>query len=130
MPMLHPSIPAGPFDLAALLEYEPPVRWRPEPEDQVVGNLVKIEPRTSFKQTAVHMWLLVPPKAFDEHDHLYVTVRCAGVILSKAVGTLRPVVGEKVALRYEGMQSTADGQREYRFFRMGVRRGGRWVMTR
>lgn len=132
--MLHPSIPPGPFDLGALLEYEPPVYWRPDEGEKVVGPLVKADKRISFGRTSMCWWLLVPPEAYDEHNHLYVVVRCAGVVLKGAADILKPRVGEKLALKYEGMRPTTDGAREYRYYQVAVlregRNGKRWVMAR
>jgi hypothetical protein len=47
-PQLHPLVPADTFDLAALLEHEPPTRWRPEPGEKVIGTLDRIAEKTSF----------------------------------------------------------------------------------
>lgn len=129
MPMLHPHIPAGEFDLPTLLAYEPPTRWRPEPGEKVQGELVKIEERRSFGRSAPTLFILVPPATGDPHDERYVTVRASGVVLRGGLDELRPEPGEQVALKYEGMRKTADGQREYAYHRLGVRRGGRWAVT-
>jgi hypothetical protein len=131
MPLLHPSIPAGRFDLGRLLEYEPPARWHPEPGERVQGTLVKIEDRTAFKVTAPHLWVLVPPAAYDEHEHRYIVIRASGVVLRGAVEELKPRPGDQIACRYEGVRKTADGAREYKHFRMAVRRtDGPWRSTR
>lgn len=130
MPLLHPNIPAGRFDLGELLEFEPPARWHPEPGERLQGHLVKIEERRSFGRTAPTMWVLVPPSAFDVHDHLYATVRASGVVLRGAVEELRPQAGEEIALKFEGFRKTSDGAREYAYHMMAVRRGGRWRVAR
>lgn len=130
MPLLHPSIPEGSFDLPRLLEYEPPEHWRPEPGDKVLGTLVKIADRSRFKVIAPTMWILVPPKAYDEYTHRYVVVRAAGVVLKNAVEQYRPQPGEKVAVKFVEMRTGIGSGREYRFYQFGVFRGGRWLVTR
>jgi len=129
MPQLHPHIPAGSFDLAALLEYEPPTRWRPEVGDKVIGQLVKLEDRVSFGRSAPTLFVLVPPVPDSPHDELYITVRASGVVLRGGLEALDPRPGEDIALKYEGMRLTADGAREYAYYRVAVRRGGRWVIA-
>ena len=127
--MLHPRIHPGGFDLRTLLEYEPPTRWRPEAGERVQGELVKAEERRAFGRSAPTLFILVPPATGDPHDERYVTVRASGVVLRGGLDDLRPRPGEQIALKYEGMRSTADGQREYAYYRMAVRRGQRWTVT-
>lgn len=129
LPRLHPNIPAGRFDLAELLSYEPPTRWRPEPGDRVQGQLVKIEDRRSFGRSAPTLFVLVPPTTGDEHDDRYMVIRASGVVLRSAIDQLRPLPDEEVAVRYEGMRTTADGTRTYAYHRMAVRRNGRWMVA-
>lgn len=129
MPLLHPHIPAGRFDLGELLEFEPPTRWHPEPGERLQGRLVKADERASFGRTAPTLFVLVPPSAEDVRDHRYVVVRASGVVLRGAVDTLRPQPDEEVAFKYEGKRKTADGAREYAYHQMAVRRGGRWAMA-
>lgn len=126
MPLLHPYVPAGRFELAELLDYEPPQRWHPEPEERLQGTLIKIDERRSFGRSAPTLFVLVPPADVDEHEHRYVVVRASGVVLRGAVETLRPQPGEELAFKYEGMRPTSDGAREYAMYRMAVRRDGRW----
>lgn len=130
LPMLHPNIPVGRFDLAELLKFEPPTRWRPEVGERVQGRFVKREDRRSFGRSAPTMFVLVPPETGDIHDDLYVTVRASGVVLRGHLDTLDPKPDEEIAMKYEGMRPTADGQREYAYYQMAVRRGGRWVVAR
>jgi hypothetical protein len=130
MPLLHPNIPAGRFDLSELLEFEPPSRWHPEPGEKVQGHLVKIDERKCFGRTAPTMFVLVPPEEYDERNHRYVVVRASGVVLRGAVEQLRPVPGDRIAFKFEGFRKTADGSREYAYFQMAVRRDGRWVAAR
>ena len=129
MPQLHPHIPAGRFDLSELLSYEPPTRWRPETGDKVIGRLVKQEERRSFGRSAPTLFILVPPVTEDEHQDRYVTVRASGVVLRGGLDQLKPQPHEDIALKYEGMRKTADGTREYAYYRMAVKRGGRWVVA-
>jgi len=129
MPQLHPSIPAGRFELTELLSYEPPTRWRPEPGDKVIGRLVKNEERRSFGRSAPTLFILVPPATGDPHDERYVTVRASGVVMRSALDQLKPGAGEQVAIKYEGRRPTADGQREYAYYRFAVRRKDVWVIT-
>jgi len=119
-PRLHPLIPPGPFDLAMLLEYEPPTRWRPEPEEKVVGELVRIAEKTSFGRAAPTLYLLV--------DERYVTVRASGVVLRGALDELKPKTGDRVAVKFEGMRTSAAGH-QYALHRMAVKRAGRWVVA-
>jgi hypothetical protein len=129
LPLLHPHVPEGTFDLPSLLEYEPPTAWHPEPGDVVDGTLIKIDTRRKFTRAAKTMFILVPPKAYDERDHLFVVVRASGVVLKNAVDFLKPAPGDRVAVRFNGFRPTADGQREYAHHVMAVRRNGRWVMS-
>jgi hypothetical protein len=129
MPLLHPSIPAGTFDLPRLLAYEPPVRWRPEPGEVVDGTLVKITKVTSFRVAADHLFILVPPKAYDEFGHLYSVVRASGIVLKNAVERLRPEPGERIAVKFHGWFPTVDGKREYQKHEMLVRRNGVWLRS-
>lgn len=130
LPMLHPNIPVGRFDLAELLDFEPPTRWRPDPGDRVQGRFVQIKEQVSFGRLAPTMFVLVPPETGDIHDDLYITVRASGVVLRGHLDTLKPLADEEVAMKYEGMRPTADGQREYAYYQMAVRRGGRWVVAK
>lgn len=129
MPLLHPHIPAGRFDLGELLQFEPPTRWHPEPGERVQGTLVKSDERSSFGKSAPTLFVLVPPNAEDIHEHRYVVVRASGVVLRGAVDQLRPAPGDEVAFKYEGKRKTADGTREYAHHRAAVRRDGRWVVA-
>lgn len=127
MPMLHPHIPPGPFDLGELLEFEPPVRWRPEEGDRVQGELVKIDERVAFKVKAPTLFILMPPSPDDVHEHEYVVVRAGGVVLRGAVKDLDPQPGDEVAIKYEGKRPTQSGEREYAYHRMAARTpGGKW----
>jgi hypothetical protein len=127
LPLLHPSIPPGLFDLNQLLEYEPPVRWRPEPGERIQGVLHKVDVRRSFGQAAPTLFVMVPPHYEDEHQWRYLVVRASGVVLRGAVKALNPKVGEEVAALYTGMRETADGAREYAHYQFAVRRDGRWL---
>jgi hypothetical protein len=129
LPQLHPRIPADRFELVELLAYEPPTRWRPEVGESFKGTLIKQEDRKSFGREAPTLFVLVPPATNDPHAERYVTVRASGVVLRGALEELRPQPGEEIALKYEGMKPTADGQREYHLYRMAVRRDGRWVVA-
>jgi len=126
MPQLHPLIPPGPFDLVTLLAHEPPVRWRPEPGERLTGELVRLVDKTAFGQNAPTMYLLVP--ATDDSPARYVTVRASGVVLRNAVTALKPIPGEDIALKFEGLRVSAAG-RPYALNRMAVRRAGAWVVA-
>jgi hypothetical protein len=128
MPHLHPLIPPGPFDLATLLEFEPPTRWRPEPEEKVLGELVRIAEKTSFGRAAPTLYLLVPPDERDDPSARYLTVRASGVVLRGALDELKPRDGERLAVKFEGMRTSAAGH-QYAMYRMAVHRAGRWVMA-
>lgn len=130
MPLLHPRVPAGRFELSELLAYEPPTMWRPEPGERVQGHLVKQEQRTAFGRSAPTLFVLVPPRTENPHEDRYVVIRASGVVLRGALDAIRPQPGEEIALQYEGVKSTADGVREYAAYRMAVRRGGRWAVAR
>jgi hypothetical protein len=130
MPQLHPNIPAGRFELVELLAYEPPCRWRPEVGEKIIGQLVKQVDRRSFGREAPTLFVLVPPGTGDEHDDRYVVVRASGVVLRGALDQLKPQPWEWVAFKYEGLRPTADGTREYAYYRMGVKRDGRWVVAK
>src|SRR5690606_33535315 len=129
MPLLHPYVPAGRFELSELLEYEPPVRWRPEEGEQIQGTLIKIEERSAFGRSAPTMFILIPPEDVDEHEHRYVTVRASGIVLKGAVHEREPGPGEEIAVKYEGQKTTTDGSREYAMHRLAVKRRGRWVRS-
>jgi len=118
---LHPLVPPEPFDLAALLEHEPPTRWRPEEGEKVVGELVRTAEKTSFGRSAPTLYLLVD-------DGRYVTVRASGVVLRGALEELKPKPGELLALKFEGFRESAAGHR-YALHRMAVRRHGKWVLA-
>lgn len=116
---LHPLVPAGEFDLAALLEHEPPTRWRPDPGEKVIGTLDRIADKVSFGRAAPTLYLLA-----DEGD--YLTVRASGIVLRGAVEELRPTPGEKLAIKFEGMRESANGH-NYALYRMAVKRATGWV---
>jgi hypothetical protein len=120
-PLLHPLVPPGEFDLEVLLGYEPPTRWRPEEGEKVIGELVRVVEQTSFGRSAPTLYLLVD----DEH---YITVRASGVVLRGALDELKPRPGEKVAIKFEGMQTSAAGH-QYRLHRFAVQRAGRWQVA-
>jgi hypothetical protein len=119
-PQLHPLVPPGPFDLEALLEFEPPTRWRPEPGEKVIGELVRTAEKTSFGRAAPTLYLLV--------DDRYVTVRASGVVLRGALDELRPNPGEPVAIKFEGMRTSAAGH-QYALYRLAVKRAGSWKVA-
>ena len=85
-PQLHPLVPAGEFDLDTLLQYDPPTRWRPEPQEKLIGELARIAQKVSFGQPAPTLYVLV-------EDDRYMTVRASGVVLRGAVAELKPAVG-------------------------------------
>jgi hypothetical protein len=120
MPMLHPLVPAGAFDLKALLEHDPPTRWHPEEGDRLSGEVVKVEDKPAFGTTAPVLFVL------DEGQ--YRTLRCGGVVLRGCLKTLNPQPGERVLVKYEGKRKTVDGTREYALYRMAVQRDGKWVV--
>ena len=130
MPLLHPHIPAGEFDLNELLEFEPPTRWHPEEGEKVQGQLVKLEERTTWGRSAPTLFILVPPNLEDIHEHKYVVVRASGVVLRGALEDLDPLPGETVAIKYEGKKPTSDGTREYAMYRFAVRRDRQWLVAR
>jgi hypothetical protein len=118
---LHPLVPPGPFDLAALLEHDPPTRWRPEPGEKVVGELVRIAEKTSWGRSAPTLYMLVQPGR-------YVTVRASGVVLRGALEELRLHPGDPVAIKFEGMRESANGHM-YALYRMAVKRAGSWKVA-
>lgn len=120
LPMLHPQVETTHFDLNALLEHDPPARWRPEVGERVQGTVAQIADKTAYGTTAKTIFVLLD-------DARYVVVRCGGVVLKGAYEQLRPAAGDEIALKYEGMKPTVDGLREYSMTRMAVRRNGRWV---
>lgn len=122
MPMLHPTVAAGKFDLQALLEHDPPSRWHPEEGDRLIGEVVKVEDKPAFGTTAPVLFVLV--------DDAYRTLRCGGVVLRGALQDLDPQPGEQIAVKYEGKRKTVDGTREYALYRMAVRRDDEWVIAR
>ena len=127
-PFLHPLVPPGEFDLDVLLGYEPPTRWRPEPEEKMVGELVRVADKVSFGRSAPTLYLLVLPDEHDDPSARYMTVRASGVVLRGALEELKPKTGETVALKYEGMRTSANGH-QYALYRMAVRRDGRWQVA-
>lgn len=120
-PQLHPLVPPEPFDLQALLAHEPPTRWRPEPGEKVIGELVRVAEKTSWGRAAPTLYLLVG-------DERYVTVRASGVVLRGALDELKPHTGELLAVKFEGFRESAAGHR-YALHRMAVKRAGRWVVA-
>jgi hypothetical protein len=120
LPMLHPLVETTEFDLNALLEHDPPTRWRPEVGERVQGTVAQVADKNSYGKTAKAIFILLD-------DARYVVVRCGGVVLKGAYDTLHPASGDEIALKYEGMKPTIDGLREYSLTRMAVRRDGRWV---
>jgi hypothetical protein len=91
---LHPLIPPGEFDLDELLKFEPPTRWHPEPGERVDGVLVERPTNAAtFGKSAPTLFVLVPPNFEDIHEHRYVVVRAAGVVLRNAVEQLRHAAG-------------------------------------
>lgn len=120
-PFLHPLVPPGVFDLDVLLGYEPPTRWRPEPGEKLVGELVRIAEKVSFGHPAPTLYLLVD-------NEQYMTVRANGVVLRGALEELRPTIGETVAFKFEGMRESAEGRR-YALWRFAVKRADGWVVA-
>ena len=118
---LHPLVPPGEFDLAVLLEHEPPTRWRPEPGEKLVGELVRVADKVSFGQPAPTLYVLV-------EGERYLTVRASGVVLRGALGELKPAVGEQVAFKFEGFRESAEGRR-YALWRFAVKRAGSWKVA-
>jgi hypothetical protein len=121
MPMLHPLVAPGAFDLGALLEHDPPQRWHPEEGDRLVGEVVKVEDKPAFGTTAPVLFVMV--------EDSYRTLRCGGVVLRGALQALKLKPGEQVLVKYEGKKKTVDGTREYAMYRMAVRRDDRWVVA-
>ena len=115
MPQLHPKVPAGAFDLTALLEHEPPTRWAPVKDEGVEGVVVKIVDQKAFGHTAPTMFLLLD-------DARYLTVRCGGVVLKRHLEEHRPAPGDRVAVRFLGMAVSQSSGREYASYLFGVRR--------
>jgi hypothetical protein len=115
MPQLHPLVPAGEFDLSALLKHEPPTRWSPEPGEGVEGTVVKIVETKSFGSTAPVLFLLLD-------DGRYLTIRCAGVVLRRHLDENRPAPGDRVAVVFDGMRTSESSGREYASYRFGIRR--------
>lgn len=120
LPMLHPLVETTEFDLNALLEHDPPARWRPEVGERVQGKVAQVADKRAYGNTAKTIFILLD-------DARYMVVRCGGVVLKGAYEKLRPAAGDDIALKYEGMKPTVDGQREYSLTRMAIKRDGRWV---
>lgn len=118
---LHPNLPPGEFDLAALLEYDPPTRWHPEEGEKLIGELTRVVEKVSFGHPAPTLYVLV------EGDR-YMTVRASGVVLRGAIGELKPAIGEQVAFKFEGMRESVAGH-QYALYRMAVKRPGGWVVA-
>lgn len=94
------------------------MRWRPASGDRVTGELVRIADKTSFGNAAPTLYLLVD-------DGRYVTVRASGVVLRGALETAKPKPGEQIAIKFEGMKTSAAG-RDYAMYRFAVRRDASW----
>ncbi len=115
MPQMHPLVPAEPFDLHALLEHDPPVRWTPEPGEGIEGVVVKVVETKAFGTTAPVLFLLL------DSGHL-VTVRCGGVVLRGHIEEAKLIPGDRVAIRFLGMRTSQSSRREYANYAFGVRR--------
>jgi hypothetical protein len=123
LPMLHPLLAPGVFDLPALLEHDPPTPWHPDVGERLQAQVVAVRDVRAFGTSATTLFMLT-----DEGR--YLTVRCGGVVLKGAVRQLRPAPGDQVVLLFEGMRPTRDGTRQYGLTRMALRRDGRWVSAR
>lgn len=115
MPQLHPLVPAGEFDLQALLEHDPPTRWSPEPGEGIEGDVVKIVETKAFGTTAPVLFILID-------DGQLITVRCGGVVLKGRLQDTKPAPGDRVAIRFNGMRTSQSSRREYADYSFGIRR--------
>lgn len=115
MPQLHPLVPPGEFDLQALLEHEPPTRWVPEkPGAGIEGDVVKIDETKAFGNLTPVLFLLV-------NGTELMTIRCGGVVLRRHLSELKPLPGDRVAVKFHGMRLAASG-RQYADYAFGIRR--------
>lgn len=117
MPQMHPLIPPGQFDLATLLDHEPPTRWRPEPGEEIQGTVVKIETRRAFGTSSPVLFIMV--------DDRYWSIRCSGVVLKSWLDREKPREGDLVAFRYLGMVASPSTGREYAGYHGAIRRARR-----
>jgi len=115
IPQLHPHLPAGEFDLGALLELDPPLRWSPEPGDTVQGTVIQRVHTVSFGREAEELWLLV-------RDRWVVKVSCGGVVMARCLEEYDPQPDDLVAVRRNEDRVGQASGRTYRDFSYAQRR--------
>ena len=107
MNRLHPLC-SGEFDLKTLLQYEPPVTWRPKKSGEQLSGLVwKItveENRGGYRYPVLHL--------LDVEQKLW-KLSCAAVTLKKQYEKLKIVRGHLISCTFKGTGETDDG-REYK----------------
>ena len=88
--------------------------WRPDPGDKLVGEIVELGQRSGYDDE------LYPIVTVRQDDGVELAAHCFHTVLRNELAKLRPQVGQRVAIRYDGQKDPGGGRSRYHSYRVAT----------
>jgi hypothetical protein len=101
-------------DPAELVDRDFADAWRPDPGGKLVGEIVELGSRAGYNDE------LYPIVTVRRDDGVELAAHCFHTVLRNELAKIRPQVGQRIAIRYEGERQGADGKSRYHAYRVAT----------
>jgi hypothetical protein len=109
------SITSGNRDVNQQVDREYAKAWRYQPDDKLVGEVVELSQRDGAYGT-------YPIVTVRKDDGSELAFHAFHTVAQNELARARPQVGERIAIKYVGVASGADGRSSYHRYRVAVDR--------
>lgn len=103
-------------DIGARVDRDFAEAWRPDPGDTIVGEVTDLGQRNGYDDTPY------PIITVRREDGTELAFHAFHTVARNELAAARPQVGERIALKYLGPKSGADGRSKYHAYRVAVDR--------
>jgi hypothetical protein len=103
-------------DPGKLVDREFAEAWRPDPGDKLVGEIVELGARAGYDDE------LYPIVTIRQDNGVELAAHCFHTVLRNELAKLKPQVGQRIAVKYEGEVATANGRSRYHSYRVATDR--------
>ena len=88
--------------------------WRPDPGGKLIGEIVELSSRSGFDDQPYPILTIKGDDGTELAFHAFHTVA------KNELARLRPQVGQRIAIRYDGQKEGADGRARYHAYRVAT----------
>jgi hypothetical protein len=88
--------------------------WRPDPGDKLVGEIVELGQRAGYNDEPY------PIVTIKQDDGVELAFHAFHTVARNELAKLRPQIGQRLAVRYEGEKQGADGKSRYHAYRLAT----------